>query len=247
MNIESFGRGPPLVLVHGWGMHSGVWRKEAQELARQFQVHLVDLPGHGKSKEEFSAGFVAALSARLPGRLNVVGWSLGATIALNWALAFPAQARRLALISATPCFGVRADWDCGWPPEKIEVFERELDRGADAALERFISLQARGESRTNLRRLRRLVSSAKPPSIASLKTGLDILKTTDLRSALPGISQPAVVMHGDCDAVVPLAAAKFLASSLPNARLSLFSGCGHAPSLSRPGKFIADLVEFFDG
>ena len=50
-SCESFGAGgsPDLVLLHGWAMHSGVWRGVRDRLAEHFRLHLVDLPGHGLS------------------------------------------------------------------------------------------------------------------------------------------------------------------------------------------------------
>ena len=51
LHVESIGSGAPLLLIHGWGMHGGVWTDVAQRLAADFQVHSVDLPGYG-----FSAG-----------------------------------------------------------------------------------------------------------------------------------------------------------------------------------------------
>ena len=43
------GRGPPLVLLHGWAMHSGLWAPLLPRLAERYRVHPVDLPGHGHS------------------------------------------------------------------------------------------------------------------------------------------------------------------------------------------------------
>jgi pimeloyl-ACP methyl ester carboxylesterase len=48
--VESIGEGDPLVLVHGWGMHGGLMRDLAMDLSENFQVFVVDLPGHGRSK-----------------------------------------------------------------------------------------------------------------------------------------------------------------------------------------------------
>ena len=49
LHVESFGSGPPLVLLHGWAMHSGVWGDLPARLGSRFRVHAVDLPGHGFS------------------------------------------------------------------------------------------------------------------------------------------------------------------------------------------------------
>ena len=49
LHVEYEGAGPDLVLLHGWAMHSGIWRDVRERLARHFRLHLVDLPGHGRS------------------------------------------------------------------------------------------------------------------------------------------------------------------------------------------------------
>ena len=49
LHVESSGRGESLVLLHGWGMHGGVWSDVAEKLAADFRVHSVDLPGYGRS------------------------------------------------------------------------------------------------------------------------------------------------------------------------------------------------------
>ena len=51
MHVDSHGSGAPLVLIHGWGMHGGIWDNVVPLLAQHFRVHCVDLPGHGYSKE----------------------------------------------------------------------------------------------------------------------------------------------------------------------------------------------------
>jgi pimeloyl-[acyl-carrier protein] methyl ester esterase len=50
IHLETFGQGKPIVLVHGWAMHTGIWREFAKQLANNYQVTCVDLPGHGRSE-----------------------------------------------------------------------------------------------------------------------------------------------------------------------------------------------------
>ena len=51
LHIHTIGKGPDLVMLHGWGMHAGVWRLVSTSLAANFRVHTVDLPGHGQSRQ----------------------------------------------------------------------------------------------------------------------------------------------------------------------------------------------------
>ncbi|TAK61214.1 alpha/beta fold hydrolase [Methylobacter sp.] len=50
IHLETFGQGKPIVLVHGWAMHTGIWREFAKQLALNYQVTCIDLPGHGRSE-----------------------------------------------------------------------------------------------------------------------------------------------------------------------------------------------------
>ena len=110
LHVDTRGHGPPLVLLHGWAMHSGIWGGLVADLARRHRVHAVDLPGHGFSAPEPSftiEGVVRSLDAAFAAErspLTVIGWSLGGQIALVWALAHPERIARLVLVAATPRF-----------------------------------------------------------------------------------------------------------------------------------------------
>lgn len=56
LHVETQGSGAPLLLIHGWGMHGGMWGPVAEQLAQTHRVHCVDLPGHGYSKLPSPAG-----------------------------------------------------------------------------------------------------------------------------------------------------------------------------------------------
>jgi len=66
----------------------------------------------------------------------------------------------------------------------------------------------------------------------------------DLRSCLGDIKQPALILHGEADAIVPVEEARRLAAALPHAYLSLVSGAGHVPTMTRP-QVIADAINRF--
>jgi len=73
-----------------------------------------------------------------------------------------------------------------------------------------------------------------------------MLSRTDLRPALDSIAQPTLVMHGDRDAITPLAAGRYLAQALPNARIVIMEGAAHVPFASEPHRAQARLASFFD-
>jgi pimeloyl-[acyl-carrier protein] methyl ester esterase len=212
----------------------------------------VDLPGYGASpcpKRYTLRKLAGALSRRAPRVCHVVGWSLGALVAVAWACSAPWQVGRMALLAATPCFVRREDWPHGVAPELLEAFERDLAADYEGAIRRFIALQALGDmdERRVTRELRQHLLRGVRPSAAALAGGLRILGAADLRDALPGIARETLVVHGDRDRLTPPAAGRALASGIPGARFELMRGAAHAPFLSRLPEVSELLLEFLDG
>jgi pimeloyl-[acyl-carrier protein] methyl ester esterase len=135
------------------------------------------------------------------------------------------------LIAGTPRFVNGADWTHGIAPEVLDTFAGDLEHDCTATLQRFLSLQVRGDAdaREVLRQLRRKLLQRPASDVAALAAGLRILKDSDLRALLPQISQPALILHGTQDTVVPLAAGEFMAREMRDARLTQIAGAAHAP------------------
>jgi len=254
LHVESTGAGAPLVLLHGWAMHSGLWGPLAATLAPRFRVHAVDLPGHGHSApvtpctlDTVTAAVAAALKAT-EGPLTVVGWSLGGTVALHWARIAPARIARLVLVATTPCFAARDDWPQAMAAQTLARFGDELAVSYRLTLQRFLSLQLAGsaDGRAALATLRRELFARGEPAPSALAAALAVLGAADLRAALPAIAQPALVIAGERDTLTPAAAGMALAAALPNARCVVIPGAGHVPFLSHPGEFARALDGFLD-
>lgn len=246
------GSGPEVVLLHGWGANAAVWGGVAERLAARFRVHRPTLPyaAGGDAQDAGTLEEIAdSLAAAAPARCVVCGWSLGGAVALAWALHAPRQVSRLALIATSPCFVQRADWLHALQAEAMREFSRGLMHDPAAVLRRYVALQAHGDARVSrvARHLRQALSGTVHPADAvRLHRGLSLLWRTDLRSSLPDIIQSTLVIHGDRDAVTPLAAGEHLARAIPNARLIVMEGAAHAPFASEPAHTSAHLAGFFD-
>ena len=244
------GTGRPLLMLHGWGMHAGVWDDCAGPLAARFRVIRPDLPGHGLSAPQGpSCGLAELARACLPLLEEdslVLGWSLGGLVALELARLAPEGVAGLVLVGATPRFAAGADWPHGMAPALLAAFRTQLAEDAPRTLQRFLALQVRGDEagRGLLRRLQAIAAQAPSPDPAALASGLAILEESDLRPALAEINCPALLIHGEADALVPVAAAEHLATTLPRARLHRLAHTGHAPFLSRSGDFLRCLEAF---
>ena len=237
-----------VILLHGWGSGSGIWDDLAPRLAPRFRVHALPLPGYGTVSAPAVPSLqdtVEYVARAAPRRCGVIGWSLGGEVALAWARRMPRQVQRLALIATTPCFAGRPGWRCATAPAVLDEFGRALAADRDGTLARFVAVQARGDARAQQVAgvLRQLYRSG--PSDAVLAAGLAVLSSTDLRRELARVMQPALVLHGARDCIVPPVAGRRLAQALPNARFALLRSCAHAPFLSRPSQVATLLREFF--
>ena len=238
-----------VLLLHGWGFSAGVWADLAERLAPRFRVHVPDLPGYGAAPAcapYTLETIVGTLARAAPRRCHVVGWSLGGEIALAWARRAPRQVRRLALIATTPCFTSRPGWPCATAPAVLQEFGRSLAADRAGTLARFVAVQAKGDARARrfIGVLRELSERNTPDSV--LAAGLTVLSSADLRRELRRVKQPALVMHGARDRIVPAAAGRRLALALPDARFRLLRACAHAPFLSQPARVAQALRAFFD-
>lgn len=238
----------PLVFLHGWGLSSAVWAPLLAELKTGRTLLTPDLPGHGTAKAAGNtlADWADALAPTIPDGAILIGWSLGAQLALHLATHRPDQVSRLVLIGATPRFVQGADWPAALPAVTLADFRRDFDLDPTTVQKRFVALQALGDTarRTVSATLTNALTPADPTHQPTLATGLRLLADTDLRACVAGIRQPTRVLHGSADTLMPVAAAEWLADTLPHGRLSVFQHSGHAPFLSRPAD-CAGLIESF--
>jgi len=237
MHIDVRGAGPALVMVHGWAMHGGIFAPLVEQLEAQFTLHIVDLPGHGRSRSSvlpLSLDIVAAdIAANTPPALWL-GWSLGGLVALQAAQQLPAAVQGLLMLCASPRFVVAADWPDGMTANVFSQFADELGRDYRATLDRFLMLEAQGSdhARSELRMLRDAVFEHGKPDPRVLCEGLALLENSDLRAGLPTLAMPSLWLAGRRDRLVSPQAMQAAAAITPQSRYVEFSSGGHAPFLT---------------
>lgn len=232
--IETRGSGDAhIVLIHGWAMHGGVFAPLTEALAERFTVHVVDLPGHGHSRDSrlpLDVSTCAHAIAEATPPAIWLGWSLGGLIALAGALDHPQHVQSLAMVCASPCFVRQPDWKHGMTPEVFASFGSELDRDYHGTLERFLALEAMGSkhAREEMRRLRAGLFTRGEPDKRVLREGLDLLDHTDLRARLPELAQPSTWIAGARDRLIPWQAMQWSAEATEGT-FTRIDHAGHAP------------------
>lgn len=251
LHIETVGNGPPLVLLHGWAMHGGVFALLAERLRERHTLHLVDLPGHGASRDsdvplELNAT-VDAILAQVPDA-PWCAWSLGGLFALQAAATHPARVPALVMLCASPRFVRGPDWRFAVSAEIFQSFASGLREDYRATLDRFVALEAFGSdhARAAVRALRNELFARGEPPAESLARGLELLETTDLRARLPALQVPSLWIAGRRDRLVDPRAMQEAAALAPHARFVQIEHGAHAPFLTDTDEVATAIATFLD-
>jgi 2-succinyl-6-hydroxy-2,4-cyclohexadiene-1-carboxylate synthase len=247
--VTSWGKGPPLALLHGFSGGGSAFDHLRDSLGARFRCVAPDLPGHGDSPP--ATGWDAALEdlgAALPREpFFLAGYSMGARLALAFALRHPSSVRALLLESGSP--GIES------------AAEREQRRAEDEQLaglalrEGVAAFVARWEEHPTLAGLRNLPAPLSEAlqarrlrnSAAGLASALRNLGTAaqpPLWDDLPRLHAPTLVLAGERDAKFT-AIARLMAERIPGARLLLLPSSGHSPHLEAPAAYVEALIGFF--
>jgi len=254
------GSGPPILLIHGWGVSGELFGPQLQGLAQRFRIVAPDLPGHGASgdfREDDPFTCLADSLAELIVQLELepvclVGWSLGALVAWDLILRHPELGiSGLVTIDMVPCLLSDPDWPYGLhSSERLEVFERHVkmmlqDWRAYTAL--FVPrIFAPGDGEQT----ERLVSDAVQVALANNPANLAPLwmrmSEQDFRPLLARIRVPTLLVCGRHSQLYGAAACRWITEQMPDGRAIVFEHSGHAPHLEEPERFNRILAEFSD-
>lgn len=240
----------PLVLLHGWGMHSLVWDAVMPGFLASRPVVVIDLPGMGRSPlpgGDFTLDFLVEQVAQVaPPRALWLGWSLGGMVAARLAERFPGRVAGLITVATNPRFVAGEDWLHAVPPAVLEHFRALYAEDAQGTLIRFLALQCKDSvtMKDDTRFLREIVFHHGLPATKALRCGLQILQEVDLRETWRQLSVPTLHILGERDNLVPVAVKEDLSALQPSAQVAVVSGAAHLPFLSAPADFVA-VVEAF--
>jgi pimeloyl-ACP methyl ester carboxylesterase len=234
------GRGPVVLLTHGFSATGEMWQGQVEALKDRFTVITWDMRGHGRSDypqdqgaytEEATVGDMAALLDAAGAKAAVIGGlSLGGYMSLAFHRAHPERTRALLIIDTGP--GYKNDQArAGWNANAIQRAERYEAEGLPDLSRASAEVRAASHrDATGLARAARGMLTQRDPRVIE---------------SLPGIGVPAIVIVGENDTPF-LAASDYMASKIPGAKKAVIPNAGHAANIDNPGAFNAALTGFLE-
>lgn len=231
------GKGPPMLLLHGFGGSATNWFCVMESLGRSFHVLAIDQVGFGasdKPRREYNADFLAdnahAVLRKLGVRRAVVaGASMGGHVAASLAARHPDDVAALVLVDSG---GLDLPAHADLPRDPRTLAEEATIMRAIFADPRLVT-PALVEQRLSAH-----LRNGDSYTLRHFGGG------DDLEELLPKIKAPALVIWGSDDAILPRAYANEYARRIKGARVAIVEHAGHAPYLERPASFVDALLGF---
>jgi pimeloyl-ACP methyl ester carboxylesterase len=248
LHYEEYGKGAPVLLVHGLGSSTRDWEYQIPELAAHYRVIALDIRGHGRSdkpRERYSiAAFaedVRALIEQLGlDRVHLVGISMGGMIGFQLGVDHPELLKSLCIVNSGPEVKAKN------PFEYLEIAKRW-------GLSRLFSLETIAKALGNLlfpkpeqAELRRKIEERWPQNDKrAYLASLDAIIGWGVRERLARITCPTLVITADHD-YTPIAQKEAYVKEMPDARLLVIEDSRHATPLDQPQRFNSSLLAFLE-
>jgi pimeloyl-ACP methyl ester carboxylesterase len=248
VHYEAYGRGQPVILLHGWLGSWGYWLRTMEVLRDQYRCYALDFWGFGdsgKRRSSYQVDDFVGLVDQFMDRLGIesapiVGHSMGGTVAISLALAKPERVRRVIVVGS-PIDGDSLNlflrlagkpWIASivWHmPVALQLGIKVFSPFVVKNWPEWYEMITRDISRTTLE---------------AFFTSIRSLHKTELSVQLPKVARPIMGIYGIGDNVVAPDQAKIISQKAPQSRIKMMGGSKHFPMLDEPQAFNENLVDF---
>ncbi|MBL8118355.1 MAG: alpha/beta hydrolase [Anaerolineae bacterium] len=257
VHYETYGRGRPVLLLHGWLGSWALWRRTIEELGKEFRTYALDFWGFGESGDQgadFSVDNFVLLVNQFMDRLGIVkaplvGHSMGGTVSLSAAIRRPEKVVKVIVIgspihgsSLSPLLklaGRRTWMDLA---ETSPTLFNTFMSGLRISLRGYSYLLAKdGRALGNM-----FASDISKLTVGPFFESIATLRQTDLRPRMGEVKMPVLGIYGKRDLIVNPNQAKVLQQYAPHSKIAMFPDAGHFPMLDNPERFHQTVRDFLN-
>jgi pimeloyl-ACP methyl ester carboxylesterase len=249
VHYEVYGRGRPVILLHGWLGSWGLWQETMAYLGRYYRTYALDFWGFGESgkkRESYNVQDFVTLVDQFMEQLGIeraplVGHSMGGTVSLSVAIQYPERVRKVVVIGS-PVIGSSLSLLLKLFGQRFVAYVVYHNlwtlRYGFRLLSPFYTRDPRWPDMMD-----RDLSST---TLESFLLSIASLRQTDLRPRIPDIKVPVMGVYGAKDIVVHPEQWKPLQEGIANCRVERMANAGHFPMLDEPAHFMSVLHDFLD-
>jgi 3-oxoadipate enol-lactonase len=240
LRLHRSGQGPAIVLLHCLGVDHHIWDETTRALAETHEVIRYDFPGHGDSAVPANGYSIEDLSMQLRDALagagvetvSLAGISLGGLVAQHFAAVNPDRTDRLILIDTTPRY---SDAMRGmWAERAVVARNKGVTAMTGPLLDIWFTPAFVAKGTPGVRYVRDCFARASGEGYA---LACEALAGGDLRSLVPRIAAPTMVVCGTEDILEFIEAAKWLHEQIGGSTLEWLSPARHCSILEQPEAF----------
>ena len=259
LHYEDYGKGLPVVFIHGWPLSGSMWEYQVTQLPQQgLRCITYDRRGFGKSDRPFGCYDYNTLASDLKALLDeldlhevtLVGFSMGGgEIAKYFSLYGGERVAKVVLISAVvPYMLQTVDNPDGVPQEAFDKMLKEITDDRPSFLEAFnkdfYGVELLNQPVTGAYLANALTQALNASPIATIECAKSF-SSTDFRDDVPKINVPTLIIHGDKDKTVPIkATAEQAVENIKGAVLKVYEGAPHGLWFTEKDKLNQDLIDF---
>lgn len=255
IHYEVYGKGRPVLFLHGWLGSWQLWRPTIELVGEQYRTYSLDFWGFGESRragtseeavQEFSVDAYVDMVGQFMDRLGIpkaalVGHSMGGTVALKCALEYPERVVKVAVI------GSPVNGESLYPGLKIggNPIMAGLGFTFYPILRAIVGTYLYFSANDGAAIRKMMLKDLSQVTLQSFFQSIGTLHRTDLTNQLHRIQQPVLGMYGKKDIIVNFNQHELVAR-IENAQLSLYGNAGHFPMADDPERFVNELLAFLD-
>ena len=250
VHYETYGRGRPVLLLHGWLGSWALWRNTIEVLGREFKTYALDFFGFGESfdrQANFSVdNFVLSVDQFLD-RLGIpkaplIGHSMGGTVSLAAGIRYPEKIVKIGIVGSPiqgsslnlllKASGYKGFASIIWTtPFLFKLFLRG-----------YAYLMARDGKQLGAM----MAADIEKVTVHSFFQSIGTLRETDLRPHLNTLQMPVLGIFGKNDIIVNPNQSAVLRQFVPHSQIAWFEHSGHFPMMDESERFHQTLRDFLN-